>query len=269
MTTQTSAGITVNIPNTEPLLQAFLEAGVAPEDIGIRELCTQASLSGGGTEHLVIGQDDPPMTRKYLSGTVLASHRVRRFYVSKDLEVQALCVSNDMENGIADDERMSESPFQEPVGLKCGSCPANEWGSAAHLVGNSNANRGKACSERRNIIFQPVGEEGMSLPILLSLPPTSLANYTNYVSSLFSSKSLAVADVVTEFSVKMVPGGAAGKFAMIHFSYVDKVSDTSRDGIQKFRYQVLKMLNQSSPDVRNALNAIPQEHRSSKALNQG
>lgn len=61
----------------------------------------------------------------------------------------------------------------------CSSCPWNEWGSAVDEAGNRR--KGKACKEQRRIYMMV---PGYKLPIVLSLPPTSLTPWDDYCSAL-------------------------------------------------------------------------------------
>lgn len=68
----------------------------------------------------------------------------------------------------------------EPATRRCNGCPFNEWGS------DPKGGAGKACKETRRLMVLP---PSASLPLMLVLPPSSLANWDTYSSGLASDRN--------------------------------------------------------------------------------
>src|SRR3990172_31347 len=63
----------------------------------------------------------------------------------------------------------------------CAGCPQNQYGSAKDE--NGKAKKGKACGNTHRLVLKV---EGVELPVLLSLPPTSTKSFNQYLKQLTS-----------------------------------------------------------------------------------
>lgn len=118
-----------------------------------------------------------------LRGVVVHKQRIRGMWNKDDVLV---CSSLDCITGTERDEEgraivTGTDGTGNPVYKKraCSSCPWNEWGSATDDAGNRR--RGKACKEQRRIYMMVPGYQ---LPIVLTLPPTSITPWDDYCSAL-------------------------------------------------------------------------------------
>lgn len=89
----------------------------------------------------------------------------------------------------------------------CTHCPLNQFGSAENGVG-------KKCKNMRRII---VLIEGQTLPMRLTLPPTSLKIYDEYITQLLYKK-IPVNAVLTKFSLDKVKSDAGYIYSKIKLS---------------------------------------------------
>lgn len=87
---------------------------------------------------------------------------------------------------------------------RCVSCPLNQWGSGTDEAGNQT--RGKACKEMRRL-FILLG--GYHLPILVSLPPTSIRECDQYFSARLAEGK---PDIAAETIIALIPQ-TGGKYA--------------------------------------------------------
>jgi hypothetical protein len=96
----------------------------------------------------------------------------------------------------------------------CASCPQNKFGTGKDQEGNPS--RGKACKETRRLVLK---YPGVSLPCLLSVPPTSLTNFSEYLKKLSSAVpgGLPMWAVTTKFIA------AGEEFIVIEVELVDTV----------------------------------------------
>lgn len=118
-----------------------------------------------------------------LRGVVVHKQKIRGLWNKDDVLV---CSSLDCITGTERDEEgrpivTGTDTNGNPIYKKraCSSCPWNEWGSAVDESGQRR--KGKACKEQRRIFMMVPGYQ---LPIVLTLPPTSITVWDDYCSAL-------------------------------------------------------------------------------------
>ncbi|MGB9825072.1 MAG: hypothetical protein ACPLRU_00210 [Desulfofundulus sp.] len=120
-----------------------------------------------------------------LRGVVLHKQKVRALW--KQGENVPLCSSLDCITG-ADRDGKKRS---------CSGCPYDAWGSASD---NAEERRGKACKEMRRIYLV---EQGGFLPILITLPPTSIKPWDDFCSA---RATMGISDLSAEVILRLIPG---------------------------------------------------------------
>ncbi len=83
----------------------------------------------------------------------------------------------------------------------CFNCPNNAWGSASTA---EEIRKGKACKEMRRTFLIPAGQ---FVPIMLSLPPTSLTAWDNFWSARITQ---GIPDLQAEVILTLVPSKIGG-----------------------------------------------------------
>ncbi len=78
----------------------------------------------------------------------------------------------------------------------CVTCPQNQWGSAATSERES---KGKACKEMRRAFIIPSGQ---FIPIMVSLPPTSLRTWDDFWSARITQ---GISDLTAEVVLGLIP----------------------------------------------------------------
>lgn len=91
----------------------------------------------------------------------------------------------------------------------CAKCAKNQFGSRQAANGKA---KGKACKEMRRLLMLP---EGYSLPVIITVPPTSLKNFDRYASAL-ATRRTPLAAVVTLVSLEKAESGG-NEFARMTF----------------------------------------------------
>lgn len=141
--------------------------------------------SGGGLVFEVPG-DDPenPDTEKVIRGIIVHHHAVNAWWREAYTGGNAApdCASLDGKLGV--DMVTGETK-------RCDTCPFNQFGSA------DNGN-GKACKNGHRIYIL---REGEMLPLMISLPPTSLKALKDYLAKRLIMKGIRPVDVITEISL--------------------------------------------------------------------
>ena len=111
----------------------------------------------------------------------------------------------------------------------CADCPNNKFGSAK--------NGGKACKQKRRMYLL---RENESLPILLSLPTGSLAEFSKYVMRLLS-RGKKPNRVVTKFSLKKVQNAGGISYSQAVFSFDRDLTEAELNNVLSMSDQVKNM----------------------------
>lgn len=119
----------------------------------------------------------------------------------------------------------------------CSACEKFEWGS------DPNGGRGKACKERRRLAFIPA--DGTAEMCLLSIPPTSLKNWSNHVRTIVATTGMSPAGVITK--VKVVPS-AKNQFE-VKFSVVGNVPEHALPTVVAKKADALETLLAPYPPI--------------------
>lgn len=141
--------------------------------------------SGGGLSFELSGDDpDNPETAQTLTGVIVHHYPVNVYWEHDFDGAGGLpdCSSPDGKHGI--NAKTGEV-------LDCASCPYNQFGSGK---GNS-----KACKNTHRVYLL---RENEPLPILLTLPPTSLRAFKDYLAKRLIMKGKRSTDVLTSIKLK-------------------------------------------------------------------
>lgn len=171
----------------EIIEENFGDEGFRPSDLPRIKM-----PAGGGRAWDIEGE--PPTA--ILEGVIVSWHTARSFWFKSlddsDETTPPDCSSMDGQMGNGE---FGPGSAGNPSGV-CAECPMNQYGS-----GGQNS---KACKEQRQLfLLQP----GAVLPIVISLPPTSLAPFRKYMTNL-SSKGLPYYGVTTRLGLKAEKSGA-------------------------------------------------------------
>jgi len=103
----------------------------------------------------------------------------RRYYIKPYVEGEEQVPDCESENGITPD-----ADCVCPQNTSCAGCRHNVWGTGTKADGTPSG--GKACKERKLITVAPVDKDGVVFEKAfgLSIPPTSLTPYGNYIDQL-------------------------------------------------------------------------------------
>jgi len=155
-------------------------------NIGFRRI----KIPSGGQLQFEIPTDDPdnPDYSKTLEGVIVYSHNSNAYWPEGheyDDNTPPQCQSMDGKLGVGC-----------PGGL-CASCGYNVFGSDPK-------GKGKACKNMRVIYLL---QSGAFMPIQISLPPTSIRPYTEFVNAAFMSRHRGVCGSVVQISLKKMNNG--------------------------------------------------------------
>lgn len=176
--------------------------------------------SGGGLAFELPGDNpDSPETVTDLAGVIVHHHPVNAYWKEafSGGNQQPDCSSIDGKNGI----EMATGELHE-----CESCPFNQFGSAG------DGSNGKACKNGHRVYIL---REGEVLPLLLTLPPTSLKGFKDYLAKRVVLKGKRSWHVVTRVTLKKEQNSGGIKYSSCVFS---KLGDLSAEQIASLQSTV-------------------------------
>lgn len=197
-------------------LESLIMGEAANDDSAYDVVATRLTIAPGGIGMFV--STDKTMKFDSLDCIVVVSQKARAYWPTKSLGQPPMCTSlNGLHgtynfNASADQEmaarnvrqphpavKLMDAQGQAPEFYDCASCPLSQWASAAQ--GN-----GQACKTLRRLILLL---NGASMPVVLTLPPTSVAAWDAYCTSLRQKRNeyFAVRTTLTLETMKSKAGG--------------------------------------------------------------
>jgi hypothetical protein len=178
--------------------------------------------TGGGLAFEVPGDDeDNPDMEKEIVGVIVDHHPVNAFWQDKysGQNNPPTCSSMDGSKGI-DIETGEVKP--------CNSCPYNQWGTAED-------GRGKACKNMHRVYIKRSDE---LFPILLTLPPTSLKNFSNFLAKRVLGKGRKSAEVLTRVTLKKATSSQGIAYSQAAFSVAGILPAELAEEMKKYAEQI-------------------------------
>ena len=183
--------------DTSFLLPAMLEGDFSNDEIaedveGMESMSFQrVKIPSGGQLQYEIPTEDPdnPDYARTLEGVILYNHSAYTLWPEGseyDEDTKPICSSIDGKTGIG-----------EPGGA-CETCPMNMYGSA------TDGGRGKACKNMRQLYLLRSGEY---MPLLISLPPTSLKPFKEFLNRAFVLRRRATYGSIVQIGLKKENNG--------------------------------------------------------------
>lgn len=172
--------------------------------------------SGGGTMWELPGMDNPdePEYSKDIEGVIVDHYPVNAFFENEYTGeiVPPTCSSMDGKLGIG------------CPGGACANCPLNKYGSA-------DDGKGKKCKNLRRIYILRSGE---ILPLLVTLPPTSIRNFSDYISKRIVTKGMKACDVVTRMTLTIEKSQTGIKYSKVQFSIARILQSEEKKVMREF-----------------------------------
>lgn len=201
--------------------------------------------SGGGLAFELPGDDpDAPETAQDITGVIVHHHPVNAYW--KDAYTggsqQPDCSSIDGKMGleVASGELRS-----------CEGCPYNLYGSAG------DGSNSKACKNGHRVYIL---REGEVLPLLLTLPPTSLRAFKDYLAKRIVLKGKRSWHVITRITLKREQNAGGIKYSSCVFA---KAGDLDQQQLEALSGTVdaVKALSAAVPVETDAKNTIRDDER--------
>jgi hypothetical protein len=172
--------------------------------------------SGGALVFEVPGEDaENPDSVKEIVGVIVDHHPVNAYWVEK------FTGQNNHPDCASLDGKIGEG---NPGG-NCKACPLNKWGS------DTEGGKGKACKNIRRVYML---QEGKIFPLLLRIPPTSLQNFSDYISKRILQKGYRSFDVITKVTLKKAQSSGGIAYSQAMFSIAGLLDDEAKASMAKF-----------------------------------
>ncbi len=165
---------------------------------------------------------------KTIEGVILYNHDTCAYWPEGseyDDNVTPLCSSVDGKTG-----------YGAPGGA-CAVCALNQYGSVEK-------GKGKACKNMRSLYILRSGE---FMPLLLSLPPTSLRPYSDFITTAFAARRRPIYSGVVQIGLKRVDNGS-NTYSVATFRL-----------LQKFDGEELLQIKQYADGFREQIKAMNQQ----------
>ena len=186
---------TALMENEKFVLPAMVESEFSSEELaedmdGLQMSFQRVKIPAGGTIQFELPSDDPenPDYAKMLVGVILHNHATCAYWPEGseyDEKPPPLCSSVDGKQGIGD------------PGGACAACALNRFGTDPN-------GKGKACKNMRILYLLRSGEY---MPIQLTLPPTSISPFREFLNQSFAIRRRATFGSVVQIGLKKMNNG--------------------------------------------------------------
>lgn len=229
MTKKTKAAALAVIDNFElPAVSGNMGAAMAEEMEGLQLSFPRVKIPSGGGLAFEVPGDDPenPDTEKEIIGVIVDHHPVNAYWADKYAGANNPPDCSSMDGKIGLDDGGDRVP--------CNSCQYNQWGSAED-------GRGKACKNMHRVYIL---REGEMLPLLLTLPPTSLKNLSDYIALRVVSKGLRSYGVVTKVALKKAQNTGGISYSQAVFALAGKLAPAQVTAMADYSLGIKSMTRQ-------------------------
>jgi len=229
------------------MLPTALDSDFSSEDLaddmeGLQLTMQRVKIPGGGNLQFEIRSDDPdnPDYERKLVGVILYHHLANAYWPEGseyDDNVPPFCQSFDGKQG-----------YGEPGGV-CAACAFNQFGSTAN-------GSGKACKNMRQVYLLRSGEY---LPLQLSLPPTSLRPFNDFMNLAFVARRRPSYSAIVEIGLKRAESGGY-TYSVATFRKVRELEGESLAAVKSyaanFKEQVKSLLAQRVENYKSDVESL-------------
>jgi hypothetical protein len=207
-----------------PVMDNNLAQAMGEEMEGLPMTFTRVKIpTGGGLAFEIPGDDaDNPEMAKEIIGVIVDHHPINAYWADKYSggNNPPDCSSMDGKIGVG------------TPGGNCKTCPYNQFGSDG---------AGKACKNMHRIYILRSGE---AFPLLLTLPPTSIKNFGDYVLKRVISKGYRTYEVITKITLKRAQNSTGINYSQAQFSLVAPLSTEEKEFMRRYSESIKAVTRQ-------------------------
>ncbi|MDF2685099.1 MAG: hypothetical protein K0S55_280 [Clostridia bacterium] len=196
--------------NLAELKEQYSEIAKAREEVG-GSPCLRVKIPSGGGISFEIDSGEESVSVQVFKGLIIGNHKVNACWdetgENVNLNLPPICSSMDGLFGVDSEGEVNN----------CKNCPSNEYGSAEK--GNG---KGKACKNMHRLYIMI---EETAIPLVLTLPPTSLKNWQTYRLNVLASRGLKPHRAITEISLEAATNSNGIKYNTVKFKLLGKIPE--------------------------------------------
>lgn len=200
-------------------------------DILSRRIFGVITIAGGGAgvfRVLEPGSEDPTNGVQEITGVIVASHLVNvrwgHDYGTRQQGERPVCRSMDGATGVEEETGETHA---------CENCPHNQFGEDGAR---------KACSNKRQLYIM---REGDLLPMLFSLPPSSLKVFDNYRVLATLTMRTPMSALVTRITLKNKVSANGNEYSAPVFTPVGKLPAEEGQRMAAFAKQIMEAVQRA------------------------
>ncbi len=217
------------------IIPEVMESGFSAEELaedmdGLRLSFQQIKIPAGGSLQFEIPTGDPdnPDYSRTLEGVILFNHSAYAYWSESEDE-------NTDENAPPQCQSMDGKLGHGNPGGLCAGCGYNQFGSRG---------KGKACKNMRVLYFLRSGDY---MPVQITLPPTSIKPFNDFVNQAFLLRHRGVCSSVVQIGLKKMNNGkddySVATFKKLH-DFAGEELAKIRAYADQFREEAKAMLSQ-------------------------
>jgi hypothetical protein len=214
-----------------PELSEEVKADLAEDMDGITVQFDQVKIpSGGGTAWELPNPDDPkdPGIAKEIAGVIVDHYRCNAWWEGEygGGNTPPDCSSMDATTGID----------KQGQAHNCGPCPHNQYET------DPKGGKGKACKNMHRVYLLQDSED--TFPLLVTIPPTSLKNFANYLGKRVVSRGLRSFDVITKLTLSKAESTDKKPYSQVNFAVTGVIDPVLREGMKAYSVSIRTITRQ-------------------------
>lgn len=190
--------------------EIYAEILAAQEEVGgTVEYRAKIPSGGGKAFEIITGNEDTDEITQKLVGVIIHSHKCNALFEEGNMSDPPICSSVDALVG-----------YNRVTGEDCGclDCPHNKFGTDSNGTG-------KAC---KNMIRLYMMRRESPIPLIVSIPPTSLRGWQNYRLGVLGPRRLKPHEVVTELTLTGATSKAGKPYSVAKPRLVGALSEKDK-----------------------------------------
>jgi hypothetical protein len=205
-------------------LREVIQDNLGGESIRPSDLDKIKIPSGGSTSWEIPDIEEGTIASKIVEGVIIYKKNFNAYWAEEynGAGDPPTCYSNDTIEGVGD-----------PGGL-CAKCPLNQWGSGK-------GGNGKACHNKMSLFLLL---KNSLLPVVLTLPPTSMKNAKTYFMRLASS-GIKYSQALTKISLEKDKSKDSIEYSKAVFEFGGKLDEKAQESVDAYRQGILPALQQA------------------------
>ena len=213
-------------PPETPELSEEVKADLAEDMEGLTAQFDRVKIPSAGGIAWELPGDNSDVSKEIV-GVIIDHHACNAYYKGKYVggNEPPDCSSMDTVTGY---DRQGKS-------YSCAACEFNQFGSEQRDDGKEG--KGKACKNMRRVYLLQ-GSSDDAFPWLITIPPTSLKNFSNFMVKRVVSRGLRSFDVVIKLTLNKAESTDKITYSQVNFAVVGAIDPDMREGMKAYSQSI-------------------------------